>query len=124
MTDIETFYEEYVGKSAAERTFRQGLQKMVVHLSIDSPQVDPMGDETIYLCDKVVGNTTSGCYSHNTGQTLAMAFLPPYLAVPGTEVQVALLDERRPAVVLPGPPLLTQPARQVLSKRQANAKTG
>ncbi|XP_037074923.1 dimethylglycine dehydrogenase, mitochondrial-like [Pollicipes pollicipes] len=99
-----------------------GLQKMVVHLSIDSDNVDPIGDETVYLHDKVVGNTTSGCYSHNTGQTLAKAYVPPYLAVASTEVQVALLGERRPAVVLPGPPLLTQPARDALKRKAAKAK--
>ncbi|XP_037074921.1 LOW QUALITY PROTEIN: dimethylglycine dehydrogenase, mitochondrial-like [Pollicipes pollicipes] len=114
--------KEYVGKAAAERSRRMGLQKMVVHLSIDSDNVDPIGDETVYLHDKVVGNTTSGCYSHNTGQTLAMAYVPPYLAVAGTEVQVALLGERRPAVVLPGPPLLTQPARDALKRKATKAK--
>ncbi|XP_037094582.1 dimethylglycine dehydrogenase, mitochondrial-like, partial [Pollicipes pollicipes] len=57
----------------------------------------------------VVGNTTSGCYSHNTGQTLAKAYVPPYLAVASTEVQV---NERAR-----GPP-----ARDALKRKAAKAK--
>ena len=36
--------------------------------------------------------------------------------------QVALLGDRRKAVVLPGPPLLTQPAREAQKRREAKAK--
>ena len=43
---------------------------------------------------------------------LAMASLPVNLAVPGTRLEVMLAGRPRAATVLPGPPLLTQPARE------------
>jgi dimethylglycine dehydrogenase len=64
----------------------------------------------------VVGNTTSGCYSPVLGKGLAFAYIPAFLDVPGTEVEVEIMGQKRLAKVLEGPPALTQPARERLAK--------
>ncbi len=47
-----------------------------------------------------MGLTTSGAYGHATGKSLAFGYVEPQLAAPGTELEVMLLGEMRPAVVL------------------------
>jgi len=69
-----------------------------------------------------VGHTTSGCYSPLLDSALAMASVPPMFAVPGTELKVVLGGEERPAVVLDGPPALTQPARERAEKKEAEKR--
>lgn len=80
-------------------------------MTIETDDHDPHGDETVWLGNKAVGNTTSGCYSYHLGKSLAFAYVPPLLSVPGTEVQVELLGEMHTATVLAGPPVLTHTAR-------------
>ena len=86
----------------------------VVFLSVDSPNVDPEGDEAVNILGKAVGFTTSGCYSPVLGSALAMASLPKMFCHPGTEVQVMLAGQERKGVVLEGPPALTHAARERL----------
>ena len=53
-------------------------------LTVDSPDCDPEGDETITSCGTAVGFTTSGCYSPAVRSGLALANLPVNLAQAGT----------------------------------------
>ena len=100
------------------------MTSQVVMLSVNTEDCDPEGDESVLMCGKVVGFTTSGCYSPALGSGLAMASLPVNLTWPGTEVEVMLAGQPRSAVVLPGPPVLTQPVRekQELEKVEAAKK--
>lgn len=111
----------HLGREALEETRCRGLQRILVMLSVDSDDVDPMGDETVTLNGRIVGNTTSGCYSHTTGQTLAMAYLPPYLTVPDSQVSVRLLEKECQARVLAEPPLMTYPAREAIKLKAKQA---
>ena len=58
-----------------------------------------MAWEPIWLDGEVVGWCTCGGYSHFTGKCLAQGFLPTARAVDGTEVEIEILGERRPARV-------------------------
>nr|XP_045620302.1 dimethylglycine dehydrogenase, mitochondrial-like isoform X1 [Procambarus clarkii] len=102
---------EFVGRGALQELLKQRPRRRLVQVKIDSADVDPNGDETVWLCGKAVGNTTSGCFSYHLGQPLAYVYLPPHLAVPGTQVQVELLGELESGTVLPEPPVLTHIAR-------------
>ncbi|XP_042241265.1 dimethylglycine dehydrogenase, mitochondrial-like isoform X2 [Homarus americanus] len=102
---------EFVGRTALEHLQKSRPQRHLVQVKINSPEVDPNGDETVWLAGKVVGNTTSGCFSSHLGQPLAYVYLPPLLAVPGTQVQVELLGDLHDATVLSEPPVLTHTAR-------------
>ena len=87
----------------------------VVFLAIDSPDVDPEGDESVVVYGKAVGYTTSGCYSPVLKSALAMASLPKTFTTPGTEVEVMLAGKGRKAVVLESAPALTHAARERLT---------
>jgi len=63
-----------------------------------------------------VGNTTSGCFSPALGKGLAFCYIPSFLDVPGTELEVEMLGKKNKARVLAGPPVLTQPVREKSSK--------
>ena len=102
----------FIGKSALLRRLESPVNREVVMISVESPDCDPEGDETVLCCEAAVGFTTSGCYSPAIGSGLAMASLPVNLAVPGTRLEVMLAGRPRAATVLQGPPLLTQPARE------------
>nr|CAD7409533.1 unnamed protein product [Timema cristinae] len=104
---------DFVGRTAVLQEKRQGLQRHLVTLAVNTDNVDPMGDESVHCAGKVVGSTTSGCFSPALGDSLAFAYVPPYLTTPGTKLQVNLLKELRAATVLPGTSVMkTQPMRE------------
>ncbi|KAK3887374.1 hypothetical protein Pcinc_008492 [Petrolisthes cinctipes] len=107
---------DFVGRAALVELLKHRAGRQLVQVKINSEHVDPHGDETVWLGGKVVGNTTSGCFSYHLGQPLAFAYLPPLLSVPGTQVQVEMLGELCEATVLPAPPVLTHTARAKLTK--------
>ena len=115
---------DFIGKSTLKRMLETPMTSQVVMLSVNTEDCDPEGDESVLMYDKVVGFTTSGCHSPALGSGLAMASLPVNLAWPGTEVEVMLAGQPRSAVVLAGPPVLTQPVRekQELEKMEAAKK--
>ena len=88
------------------------VSREVVMISVDSPDCDPEGDETILSCGTAVGFTTSGCHSPALRSGLALANLPVNLGQAGTRLEVLLAGRPRVATVLAGAPLLTQPARE------------
>ena len=102
----------FIGKSALLSRLERPVSREVVMISVESPDCDPEGDETILSCGTAVGFTTSGCYSPAIKAGLALANLPVNLAQPGTRLEVMLAGRPRAATVLPGPPLLTQPVRE------------
>merc|ERR1711874_807317 len=109
----------FIGKSAVSALLQESYpSKQLAFLSLQSELNDPEGDESVYCCGKAVGNTTSGCYSPVLGASLAMAYLPPLLTVPGTVVQIELHGVRHDATVLAGPPALTQPAREKEAEKE------
>lgn len=102
---------DFVGRDALVELLKKRPRKHLIQMTIDTDDHDPHGDETVWLGNKAVGNTTSGCYSYHLGKSLAFAYVPPLLSVPGTEVQVELLGEMHTGTVLAGPPVLTHTAR-------------
>ena len=68
--------------------------------TVDATDSDCAGNEPVYHEGRLVGLTTSGAYGHAVERSLAFAYVEPGLAAPGTELQVALFDRRRRAVVL------------------------
>lgn len=102
----------FIGKQAVEEMLKAPQASEVVFLAIDSPEVDPEGDESVMSLGKAVGYTTSGCYSPVIKSALAMASLPKNFTFPGTEVEVMLAGKGRKAVVLESAPALTHAAKE------------
>jgi len=105
----------FIGKTAVQEMLKTPRTSEVVFLAVNSPDVDPEGDESVVVYGKAVGYTTSGCYSPVLKSALAMASLPKIFTTPGTEVEVMLAGKGRKAVVLEGAPALTHAARERLT---------
>ena len=63
---------------------------------------DPVGGEPVFAGDGAIGVTTSGGFGHVTGKSLAFAYVDSGFEAPGTQLDIALLGDRRPARVLAG----------------------
>ncbi|XP_077998433.1 dimethylglycine dehydrogenase, mitochondrial-like [Glandiceps talaboti] len=95
---------DFIGKGVLG-SLRDNLNRKSVLLSIDSKydNVDPIGYETVWYKDQVVGNTTSGAYSYSTNQGIALAYLPLHLTAVGSQVYVEMLGKKYSAQVLEEP---------------------
>ena len=80
-----------------------GPKRRLVSFVVDAKDADVVAWEPIWLDGAVVGFCTSGGFSHTTGKSVAMGFLPADRAVAGTKCEIEILGERRPAVVVTEP---------------------
>ena len=53
------------------------------------------GGEPIFAGERCVGVTTTGGYGHFVRESLGFGYVPPPLAVPGTDLTVDVLGQRR-----------------------------
>ncbi len=84
---------------SGERPYRWKL----AYLAIDSDDADVHSSDGIYCNGEPVGLITSGAYGHYTKQGLGFAYLAPEKAAVGTELEVRIVGELRPARVLDKP---------------------
>jgi dimethylglycine dehydrogenase len=70
---------------------------------VDARDADVVAYEPIFLGGEVVGFCTSGGYSHWTGKSVAQGFLPADAVKPGLKVEIEILGEMRPAVLVSEP---------------------
>jgi dimethylglycine dehydrogenase len=83
--------KEFHGKAAMQA---HGVNVKCVTLLIDGPaDADPWGREALYHGDTRVGRLTSGGYSVAFGKSIGMGYVTPELAVPGTRLQVRMLNQ-------------------------------
>lgn len=95
---------EFRGREALVRQQQQGVPHRFVTLACETKNVDPLGNEPIYQGKKMVGRATSGAYGYTIGKSLALAYVDPAVAQPGTELKIEVLGKKYPAVVIPESP--------------------
>jgi dimethylglycine dehydrogenase len=71
----------------------------LVSFIVDAKDADVVAWEPIWVAGAVVGFCTSGGYSHHTGKSVAMGFVPADMAKDGLNVEIEILGERREALV-------------------------
>nr|XP_061822409.1 dimethylglycine dehydrogenase, mitochondrial-like [Nerophis lumbriciformis] len=108
---------DFIGKAALQEIKAKGLTRKLSYIAVDTHDIDPEGNETVWHDGKVVGNTTSGAYSYSSQQSLAFAYLPVDLCSVGQKVEVELLGTKYPAAVIQEPLVLTEPTRTRLQKK-------
>ena len=93
------------GKDALLAGQAAGLANQLVTMEVlGVTDADARGSEAIYQAGELVGRVTSGGYGWRVGKSLALAMVRPDLAAVGTELEVAILGERRKAVIIPDSP--------------------
>jgi dimethylglycine dehydrogenase len=93
--------EDFVGKAATETNEAGALR--LVYFEVEAQDADVRGGEPIFLGDTCVGVTTSGGYGYAVEKSLGFGYVPPEQAVPGSVIDIGLLDARCRATVLAEP---------------------
>lgn len=91
---------DFIGRDASLKRKQAGPRMSLVYLEVEATDSDCMGNEPVYVGDRVVGVTTSGGYGHAVEKSLAFAYVPPDMTAPGTEFDILIFTERRKARVL------------------------
>ncbi len=93
----------FIGREALLEQQQQGVPQRLVPLVVDAVDADAPACATVFHDGANVGLVTSGGYGHALRQSIALAYVHRDLTAPGTEVEVDILGERRPAVVAAEP---------------------
>jgi dimethylglycine dehydrogenase len=88
---------DFIGKAAAMAEKAAGPKRRLCNFIVDANGADVVAWEPVWVNGAVVGWCTSGGYSHYTGQSVAMGFVPVDLIKDGLEAEIEILGERRPA---------------------------
>lgn len=94
---------DFVGREATVKSSEGALPWTCVYLEVDAADADPHSSETVFMNAERVGQVSSGGYGFSVGKSLAFAYVKPEAAAPGTELEVMVLGEKRPARVLADP---------------------
>ena len=103
--DMERFVDfgkDFIGKPGTLRDKQDGPPSKLVYLSVAATDHDCCGNEPVYHGSRIVGLTTGGAYGHAVEQSLAFAYIESGIAQPSTRFEILMMDNRCPAIVLPG----------------------
>jgi len=92
--------DNFVGKEALLKQKEIGIPQEFITLEIDVTDADAMGSEPIFHNGIMVGRATSGCYGHSIRKSLALAYILAEHSDIGTELEIEILGERRPARII------------------------
>ena len=90
---------DWIGKAAAMAEKASGPKRRLVSFIVDATDADVVAWEPIWLDGAVVGFCTSGGFSHTTGKSVAMGFLPADRVSDGLTAEIEILGTRRRATV-------------------------
>ena len=92
----------FIGREALERQLTAGVpQRFVTIEAHDVGNADPLGNEPLFAPGgKLIGRATSGYYGHALQKSLAIGYVQPEFAAPGTGLEIEILGTRRSARVL------------------------
>ena len=94
---------DFVGRAAIEGRSAQTARRRLTCLTLDDPAAVVMGREPVFVAGTRAGYVTSASYGYSVGRTVAYAWLPSAVAVPGTAVAVEYFGARLPATVAAEP---------------------
>ena len=89
----------FIGNEALERAQAHGITKKLCCLTLADERAMTLGNEPVFHDGRVVSRVTSGGIGYAVGASIAYAYLPVELAVPGTSCEIEVFGERVPATV-------------------------
>ena len=93
---------DFVGREALTRVAREGPRRRLVGMTITGRGIARHG-YPVFVGDRPTGVVTSGTHSPTLGKPIAMAYVAPGDAGPGTILSVEIRDQRVSAEVVPMP---------------------
>ncbi|MEV1287689.1 FAD-dependent oxidoreductase [Micromonospora sp. NPDC049679] len=94
---------DFIGRAAIEGRSEETVRRRLSCLTLDDPTALVMGKEPVFAAGTAVGYVTSASYGYSIGRTVAYAWLPSAVSVPGTPVTIGYFGEQLPATVAAEP---------------------
>ncbi len=91
--------KDFRGRDAIAAQAEAGPRRVFVAMEVTNDTAAAHIGDPIYSGDKLIGVATSGAYGHTMGINIAMGYVEPQFAEPGTELEVGIIGERCAAVV-------------------------
>ncbi len=91
----------FVGRDALVAWQQRGFANHFVTLEVgEITDADAIGNEPLFKNGEMVGRATAGGYGWRVGKSLALGFVTPELAAEGTELEIDVLGEMKPARIV------------------------
>jgi len=92
----------FIGREALEKQLAAGVPHRFITLEVHGvTDADPLGNEPLFDGKgQMIGRATSGYYGHAVKKSLAIGYVKPAFAAPGTALEILILGERKRATVL------------------------
>jgi glycine cleavage system aminomethyltransferase T/glycine/D-amino acid oxidase-like deaminating enzyme len=94
---------DFIGRAAIEGRSEETARRRLTCLTLDDPAAVVMGKEPVLADSAPVGYVTSASYGYTVGRTVAYAWLPSAMSVPGTALTIEYFGGRLPATVASEP---------------------
>jgi len=94
---------DFIGRDALLAEKERGIDRRLACLVIDVDGADTHAYEPVLANGENIGYVASGGYGHTVEKSIAFAYIPVAHATPGTELEIEILGERRPALVVEEP---------------------
>jgi glycine cleavage system aminomethyltransferase T/glycine/D-amino acid oxidase-like deaminating enzyme len=94
---------EFIGRAALAGLDPDSVERRLTCLILNDRETVVMGGEPVYADGTAVGYVTSADYGYTVGASIAYAWLPAPLAVPGEVAAIEYFGERVPATVAEEP---------------------
>ncbi|NNE21873.1 MAG: GcvT family protein [Rhizobiales bacterium] len=85
---------EFIGHDAARLEKESGGERSLTFFTVDTHDVDVIGDEPIWHNGEVVGWITSGGYGHYVQKSIAMGYLPRENAAQDDGFEIEIIGQR------------------------------
>ncbi len=95
--------KDFIGKQGLVSQKEQGIERKLVCLVVEAKDSDPWGYNPIFKDGEQIGMTSSGGYGHRVKKSIAMGYVKPEYAEPGTQMQVEILGKLRDATAVAMP---------------------
>ena len=95
--------KEFIGKEGILKQKEAGIPLKLVCLVVEAADSDPWGYNPILKDGEQIGMTSSGGYGHRVEKSIALGYIKPEFAAPGTVLEVEILGRARSARVVTMP---------------------
>ena len=96
---------DFLGREALLASQARGPGYLLATLEVlEVEDADALGNNALTVNGELIGRATSGGYGFRVDKSLALAMVRPERAAPGTRMEIDILGQRRPAVVVPESP--------------------
>ncbi len=91
--------KDFRGRDAIVARRAAGDRRLLVSLEVDNDEAPAHPGDPIWAAEELIGVVTSGGYGHTMNTNIAMGYVDPAHAAPGTELAVDVIGVRCRAVV-------------------------